>query len=63
MAYFKQNNKKTVEGIFACELAYEIAKENNIYSPIVTAVYRVIKEISSPAEEMKKLMTANLKAE
>ena len=63
MQYFNENNKKTVEGIFACEIAYEIAKENNIYSPIVTAVYNVIKQKSSPTEEIKKLMTSNLKAE
>lgn len=38
---FALNNTKTVEGVTACEFAYKIAKENNIYAPIISAVYSV----------------------
>lgn len=62
-AEFEKTNTKTVEGIFACEIAYEIAKENNIYAPIITAIYNVIKNQSKPLDEIKKLMTAKLKSE
>ena len=54
--YFMATNKKTVEGIYACEIAYEIAKDHGIYSPIVTAVYNVIQGVSKPEEEVKRLM-------
>ncbi len=60
---FAKTNTKTVEGIFACEIAYEIAKAHDIYSPIVTAIYKVIKENASPLEQVKALMQSELKAE
>ena len=60
---FKKTNTKTVEGIFACEIAYEIARENNIYAPIINAIYNVIKNQSNPLDEIKKLMTSKLKSE
>ena len=60
---FAEQNTKTVEGIFACEIAYEIAKENKIYSPIITAIYNIIKNDANPKEQVKLLMQSELKAE
>lgn len=40
---FLKENKKTVEGLFACEIAYSLAISNNIYAPIITAIYHVYK--------------------
>ena len=61
--YFLKNNTKTVEGVMACEIAYEISKKHSIYSPIIEAVYNVIHAKSLPKEEMKKMMHFILKAE
>ena len=60
---FAKTNTKTVEGIFACEIAYEIAKTNGIYSPIVNGIYNVIKFGKNPLQEVKNLMAGELKAE
>ncbi len=62
-AEFEKENQKTVEGIFAVEIAYEIAKQNNIYSPIIEAVYNVVKKGANPKTEIKNLMTNQLKSE
>lgn len=61
--YFKENNNKTVEGIYACEIAYNIAKANNIYSPIVESVYNIVFKGIDPKVELAKLMTSELKHE
>ena len=61
--YFKETNTKTVEGVFACEIAHDIAIKNNIYSPIINAVYNVIFNENSPKDELLKLMTNELKSE
>lgn len=60
--FFKEN-KKTVEGIFACKIAYKIANDNNIYAPIVTSVYNVLFNNSNVKDEIDKLMTNDLKEE
>ncbi|MCQ3035181.1 MAG: NAD(P)-dependent glycerol-3-phosphate dehydrogenase [Bacilli bacterium] len=61
--YFKANNTKTVEGVYACEIAYNIAKANNIYSPIVESVYNIIFNGINPKDEIRKLMSNELKHE
>ena len=61
--YFNKTNTKTVEGILACDIAYEISKKHNIYSPIIEAVYNVIHSKTLPEVEMKKLMNFLLKTE
>lgn len=35
-------NRKTVEGVFAAEIAYEIAKENNLKAPLIEFIYDVL---------------------
>ena len=60
--FFKEN-KKTVEGIFACKIAYKIANDNNIYAPIVTSVYNVLFNNANVKDEIDKLMTNDLKEE
>ena len=60
--FFKENTK-TVEGVFACTIAYEIAKENNIYSPIISSVHSVLFENANPRDEIEKLMNGDLKSE
>ena len=60
--FFKEN-KKTVEGVFACKIAYKIANDNNIYTPIVTSVYNVLFNNSNVKDEIDRLMTNDLKEE
>lgn len=60
--FFKEN-KKTVEGVFACKIAYKIANDNNIYAPIVTSVYNVLFNNSNVKDEIDKLMSNDLKEE
>ena len=61
--FFFKHNTKTVEGVLACEIAYDISNKNNIYSPIIHAVYNIIHAKSLPKEEMNKMMKFVLKAE
>ena len=61
--YFNETNTKTIEGIYACKVAYNLAKENNIYSPIVCAVYDVLYNHASPKEKLIELMKNELKGE
>jgi len=61
--YFNKNNSKTVEGIYACKTAYELAKEHNIYSPIVSAIYDVVYNGVDPKEKLYEMMVAELKHE
>lgn len=61
--YFLDNNTKTVEGIYACQIAHAISKEHNIYSPIINAVYEVIFENKDPRTKIYELMTNELKGE
>ena len=58
-----ENNQKTVEGIQTIKSVYLKAKEENIYMPIIEALYHVIFEYSSPKEEINSLMTRELKKE
>lgn len=60
---FKEINSKTVEGIYACSIAYNIAKSNNIYAPIVSSIYHIINNNADPKKELDKLMTGKLKKE
>ena len=61
--YFKEHNIKTVEGIYACELAYKLGNEHNIYIPIITALYNVIFNEVNPLDEINSLMNGSLKSE
>lgn len=63
LEYFKDTNTKTVEGIFATEIAYEIAKKENIYAPIISAIYNVIFNGKDPKKEIENLMKSTLKGE
>lgn len=60
---FLESNTKTVEGINACKIVYEIAKENNIDMPITNAVYQVLFEEKKPSEAVSELMKRELKKE
>lgn len=60
---FYKTNTKTVEGVYACEIAYEIAKEKKIYSPIINAVYGVVFRGENPKKAVKDLMSLSLKSE
>ncbi len=52
-----------VEGVFAAEAAYHLAKEYNVEMPIVSAAYRVLFEDVSPREEALALMQREKKTE
>ena len=60
---FWEENKKTVEGVFACKVVYEEAKKRNISMPITNEVYAVLYEGKAPLDAMKDLMARDLKAE
>lgn len=60
---FNRINTKTVEGIYACEIAKKIADENEIYAPIINAVYNVLFNKIPANEELYRLMNNELKKE
>ena len=60
---FNATNKKTVEGVYALEIAYNTAIKNAIYAPIITAIYNVIFNGKNPKDEIKSLMRGELKGE
>ena len=60
---FWKENKKTVEGVAACKVVYEQAKEEGIEMPIVNEVYAVLYEGKSPTDAIASLMGRSLKSE
>ncbi len=56
-------NEKTVEGIYATEIAYDIAKKEGLYAPIISAIYGVLFGGKNPKSEVEKLMKSQLKGE
>ena len=52
-----------VEGANTCVAAYNIAKEHNLYAPIITAVYNVIYLHKNPKQEIINLLNSELKEE
>lgn len=52
-----------VEGVYAAESAYRLAKKYNVEMPIVSAAYRVLFENASPREEVLSLMQREKKTE
>lgn len=61
--YFWEHNTKTVEGVKACKVVYEIAQERGISMPIIEEVYHVLYEGKEPKASAKDLMTRALKEE
>lgn len=60
---FLKNNKRTVEGIFACKIVHEEAIKRHISMPITDQVYAVVYEGKSPDQAIHDLMNRNLKQE
>ncbi len=60
---FWSQNQKTVEGVAACKVVYEVAKENHISMPITDEVYRVLYEGKLPTQAIVDLMSRELKSE
>lgn len=60
---FIKSNHKTVEGIIACNIAYNIAKSNDIYAPIIISIHHILFENKNPMEEILKLIRSELKPE
>lgn len=60
---FLHDNKKTVEGISACNVIYHQAKEMGISMPIVDEIYNVLFNDAKPTEALARLMLRELKAE
>ncbi|HOC02592.1 MAG TPA: NAD(P)H-dependent glycerol-3-phosphate dehydrogenase [Candidatus Ratteibacteria bacterium] len=60
---FLSSTKMIVEGIFASKAIIKMSKENNVEIPIASAIYRIIHEHTSPMDEIRKLMTRQLKDE
>lgn len=62
-ANFWKNNKKTVEGVFACKVVYEEAQKQHIDMPITSAVYAVLYKDVDPRDAITALMSRDLKSE
>lgn len=60
---FLDHNTKTVEGVFAAKVAYEIAVEEGIEMPITEQIYKIIYEEKRPSEAISELMVRDLKPE
>ena len=60
---FMRENKKTVEGIFACKVVYEEAQKQGIEMPITNEIYKVLYDGKSPADAINDLMGRSLKSE
>ncbi len=52
-----------VEGVYAAESAYKLAKKHGVEMPIVAAAYRVLFEDASPRDEVLALMQREKKME
>lgn len=64
MATFNQKFEGiTVEGVLACKLVHEIAKEKNLSVPIIDALYQVLYCEGKPSKVALELMTRPLKGE
>lgn len=61
--FFLEHNKETTEGIRTTKVVHDIAKQNNIYMPIVDAMYQTLYEQKKPSELIVGLVTATLKNE
>lgn len=62
-AAFLSANTKTVEGIAACKVVAEDARQNGVEMPIIEAVYSVLYEGVMPSVAIRTLMERPLKAE
>ena len=60
---FWKENKRTVEGVAACKVIYEEAKDMGIEMPITSAVYEVLYNNAKPQEIITELMMRKLKSE
>lgn len=60
---FLATNNKTTEGVYACKIVYELAKEHGIDMPITEAVYQVLYNDIAPSDVIEGLMARDLKAE
>lgn len=61
--HFYDTNSKTVEGVVATKVVYEVAKSNNIEMPITEQVYEVFFEGKNPRHAIADLMNRELKHE
>lgn len=62
-AKFFAENKKTVEGVFACKVVYDEAKKRGIEMPITEQIYAVLYEGKTPQAAARDLMARQLKPE
>lgn len=53
----------TVEGVYTAQVAVDLARQNTVDMPIVSAVHAVLDRNSSPEEEINRLLARPLKAE
>ena len=53
----------TVEGVWATQAAYRLAKKNGVEMPITEACYRVLFENANPRDEVLNLMARDKKSE
>ncbi len=60
---FMKENKTTTEGVGACKVVYEIAKENGIEMPITNEIYNVLFLNKDPKAAIVDLMSRPLKHE
>lgn len=53
----------TVEGAYTAQIAVELAQQNDIDMPIISAVHAVLDQNSSPEDEINRLLARSLKSE
>lgn len=60
---FFEKNTKTVEGVFAAKIIYEMSIEKGVSMPITQKVYEVVYKGKEPKEAINELMQRELKSE
>lgn len=55
--------KGTVEGAYTAQVAVELARQNGIDMPIISAVHAILDQNSSPEDEINRLLARSLKSE
>ncbi len=60
---FFKTNTKTVEGVFAAKVIYEMSLEMGVSMPITEQVYEVVYKGKEPKQAISELMRRDLKAE
>ena len=59
----KKSKGMVIEGISTTKVAYELAKELDVYMPITTAIYKVIYEGADVRDSILGMMSNDFRSE